>query len=93
MAKSTFALFATQLRALGFVRDYQGTIGGERLASWRKSLVDRTLLVDIWDNNFNYATHAIDGRMPAEPSNFGTVEEMFSAIEIETTRTDNKNFR
>lgn len=87
-------LFATELRKLGFTKNYESIAGGEMCRIYEKQVDDRRkVTVQLWGNAHHRASHYIDDCMSTSPIAFTTVGGMNVAIQKESERMDNRKFQ
>jgi hypothetical protein len=95
--KSPFAIFAIELRKLGFFKAWNSTAGGMRCTLWTRTTPDaptlgyRQLRVQIWADGHHRVSHGINNRETTEPTDFETVAGLHTAVAHEMTRLDNLN--
>ena len=80
--------FSTLLRKDGFTKEYDTVAGGGRTVQFCKTVGDRKVEVQLFDDGKHRTSHFLNGRMCTHPTPFETPEQMAYAIEIELTRTD-----
>ena len=56
--------------------------------SYTKTVGSRWLLITLWANGNNHATHYLNGRMSTHATKFSGTDELLTAIAKELTRTD-----
>jgi hypothetical protein len=80
------------LRSLHFHKTYRSDGGGCRIDDWQSnhSTDGRRLAVQIWADGRHRVTHSIRGCESTVPTEFGSIEELRTAVIREMTRTDNR---
>ena len=84
-------LFSTELRKMGFKKDYESTAGGEMCRIYEKQIDGRRRVnIQLWGDGGHRASHSIDGCESTLPSSFENINQMRVAIEHESQRMDNR---
>ena len=87
---TAFAKLSRELRKLSFKKnaEYRATKFTPRLTIFRKRIDEkRTVDVELWSDGSNLVCHWFKGFCDVAPTFFSTVEEMYKAIEIQSTTT------
>jgi hypothetical protein len=86
VVKRIFEPFNRALRQVNFVPKGVARVDGMRVATWiRRVSKKRTVAIQLWSDGRHVIGHSVDGQPAKVPTEFETVEEMLSAIDIETT--------
>lgn len=92
--KTMMRTFSDLLRKHGFKKSGQVRHRDGDMIEYSKQVDDRRRVeVQLWQDGQHRASHWIDGVMSTHPTDFRTEDECVQAIEIESTRTDNKKLQ